>query len=405
MAQTAMVEEVVDFDPFGKRFRSDPMGCIPELLAHSPGFIRPEGVPSAYVAQYDQVSKILSDFHRFSSLKPKGLPGMERVDFFNSQPVMNYSDRPEHTRLRKVVSAAFSPRSAMAMAAATRAIANDLLDAIHPGETLDVVEAISSPFARRLMLDHFIGIPPEDWSVFTNLSAALRLLDAVPPGGGKPKGYLDAWEAGARYAGEALDRLRHDRKDNLLNVILNAHDSEGRLSDDEMLAMIMVMFIGGTPALTGTSAAALVRLAQRPDLGDRLRADPAAASLLYEESLRIEPTTMLVMRFAMEDVDIGDATIRKGMPVYVMNSAANFDTSVFPDPLRFDIDRENLKAHFSFGFGLHACIGNNMVRAAAPLLIHAVAQRFPGLRLADPANIVYDTTPRSRHISSAQLAF
>ena len=120
--------EFSDFDPFGIEFRVSPEKYHPMLLAEFPGFIRMEEIPSAYVAKFQHVQAVLRNFKAFSSLKPKGLPGMERIDFFNGLPVMNYSDPPDHTRRRKIVNPAFTPVRTAMLREKAGVLADDMIE-------------------------------------------------------------------------------------------------------------------------------------------------------------------------------------------------------------------------------------------------------------------------------------
>jgi cytochrome P450 len=398
--------DFVDFDPFGQQFRRDPESWYPGLLDASPGFIMMEGIPSAYVAKQSQLTAVMRDFKRFSSVKPKGLPGMERVDFFNSQPVMNYSDPPTHHRLRRVVNAAFTPNRIAQMADATAAIIDDLLSTVEEGASIEVMSQIAKPMSVRLLLGEFLSVAEEDQPIFLRYLRTLPELDKVRPGEGKPRAFLDAWQEGVEYCSEAIARTRREKTDSLIGLIAAANDDGGTLSDQEMMAMMVVLFSGGISTVAAAAASSLLNIARTPQAAARVREDAAAAGPILEESMRLDPPVMLVMRFAAEDVAVGGATIRRGMPVYALLSAACHDPETWPDPYRFDIDRPNLKDHVAFGHGIHTCIGNAITRATVPRLVEAVATRFPNLRIADPAaRLAWETTPRSRHLAAAQLTF
>lgn len=392
------------FDPFGSSFRADPAAWHPELVAHSPGFLTMEDIESAYVASYADVTAVLRDFKRFSSVKPAGLPGMERIDFFNGQPVMNYSDPPEHVRRRKVVNAAFTPKRTEMLNVAAGATIEALLDKVEQAGRFDGMGDVAKPLSIQTLLGDFLGVEPEDRPIFLDFIGTLGLLDQVKPGGPKPKPYLDAWERGAAYCRAAIDRARHEKDETLIGLIAAASDDDV-LSDDEMMAMMVVLFSGGVSTVAGAGGAALLNLARNPHIVERIRSDPSLAGAHLEESLRLDPPVSLVMRFATEDVGMNGRTIRRDMPVYAMISSACHDPAQFPDPERFDIDRPNGKAHLAFGHGMHTCIGNAITRSVIPMLVVAVARRFPDLRLAEPGEqIVFETTPRSRHVSRLALA-
>lgn len=402
---TGDVYDFIDFDPFGPAFRDDPAGWYDRLLGISPGFMRMEGVPSAYVARHAHVTAVMRDFKRFVSTKPKGLPGMERIDFFNSQPVMNYSDPPVHNRLRRVINAAFQPKRVQQMADAMTRIIDELLDGIEEGMTIDVVDRITSKLAQRLLLGEFMSVPLEDHPMLLNFIGTLQLLDQMRPGDPKPQPYVDAWAAGRDYCNRQVAKARADGSDDSLMGVIARSNEEGALDDDEMMAMMVLLYVGGVGSIPTASASSIMNIARHPEVAERVRADPSVATLVLEESLRLDPPVPLVMRFCAEDVEIGGRTIPAGMPMYTMIAAASHDPEVWPDPYRFDIDRPNLKDHIAFGYGIHTCIGNAVTRQTVPKLVAEVARRFPKLSFPDPSRILWDARPRSRHLRFLELSF
>lgn len=393
-----------DFDPFSLAFRADTIAHYPRLHRDSPGFILMEGVPSIFLATHRDVMAALQDFKCYSSVKPAGLPGMERVDFFNGNPVMNYSDPPQHQRLRRLVSAAFAPKRVAAMAAAAARLTHELLDAHEGRGAIDGVKDLTKPLSIRLLLSDFMNLPEADHRIFLEHIASIPLLDKMRPGDAKPKPFTDSWKVGADYCRETAALALAEGRDDLIGLIAAANTEGDKLSDDEMMAMLMTLFSGGISTMGSSGSASLVYLAQNPDVAARIRATPELEVTHYEESLRLDAPVTLVMRFVNQEMEIGGRMARKGTPVYVMIGAAGYDPDVFPAPTRFNIDRDNIKSHAAFGYGLHACIGANIARATVPVMIRIMAERFPKLRLADPdAPFDFDTTPRSRHYASIPL--
>jgi cytochrome P450 len=393
------------FDPFGQSFRLNPRLYYPGLHGESPGFMVLAGVPSAYVIKYSQVKKALTDFKSLSSVRPRGLPGLQRIDFFNGQPVMNYSDPPQHDRLRRIVHGSFLPSRVAAMPGVMARLLEEQLARIADRHEFDAARDLCKPLATELILGHLMGASQEGQAIFMRYVSTLPLLDKVPSGGGKPKEFLDAWQAGVEYCGEALARARREKNEGLIGLIAAASDDGERMSGEETMAMMLVFMTGGFPTVSGTTAEALKNLALYPAVAGRIRAEPELALRHYEESLRCEAPVTLVMRFAVEDVEYDGKVIGQGTPVYVMIGGACYDPEVFPEPDRFDIDRTNLKLHLAFGAGLHACIGANVARAVAPVIIRSIASRFPSLHLTrSHTELDYGAMPRVRHLESVPVA-
>lgn len=403
----AMERDAFRFDPFGTEFREDPERFHADLFAHSPGFMSMEGVPSAYVATHAQCCSVLRDFKTFSSAKPAGLPGMERIDFFNGLPVMNYSDPPDHTRRRKVVNPAFTPRRTEALIEGTSARADAVLDRITVDRSeFEVLGEFAKPLVAETLLSDFMQIAPDDHSIFIDYVATLPLLDRLRPGDPKPPEYLAAWERGREFCRRQQELARQGQCDNLVGLIADSAEG-GAIDDNEMMAMMIVLLIGGVGTVAGALGATMLTLAGVPGAVERILQEPDAASRHLEETLRLHPPVSLVMRFATADADVGGKLISAGTPVYALIATACHDPDVFADPYEFDIDRPNLKDHIAFGYGMHTCIGNSITRNLVPMLLRKIADRFPRLRLAgDDGGIVWDTsTPRARHVGRLVVSF
>lgn len=385
-----------DFDPFSAGFRADPTLYHQSLLEKSPGFMIMEGeIRSAYVAKFDQCMQVLGNWETFSSVKPPNLPGMQRVDFFNSRPVMNYSDPPQHDRLRRVVNVAFSPGRVRKLAESSDRIIDELLGKIQRGQSVDGMQDFGRPLAVKVLFDEFLGIPTQDQQLFFDFGATFFLLDKLKPGDPKPKEYIEGWNKGEAYCRQLLEKAGKHGGENVLSLIASASES-GTMSDSEMMAMVCVLFTGGVPTVSAMGASAMHHLAENPEIAERIRQDESLAKRFCEETLRIDPPVTLVMRFATENVQVGTQTLSEGMPVYTMISVANRDPSVYQNPNEFNIDRPNMR-HLAFGNATHVCIGNAITRMILAKLVVEVANRLPSLRLNPDAETVWETSPRSRH--------
>jgi cytochrome P450 len=397
--------EKAEFDPFGPAFRHDPEAFYGDLVNQTLGFMTMEGVRSSWVGSHAQCLRVLRDHGQFSSLKPKGLPGMERVDFFNGLPVMNYSDPPDHTRRRKVVNSAFLPKRTEPLTVEAARIIDEVFDRVADrGGRIDAVGELTKQLSMRILLDHFLKVDKQDQRIFLEYFGTFPLFDTLKPGDPKPQPFLDVWEEGQAYCRHQYALAREGKSDNLIALIARSVD-EGVIGEDEMLAMMIVLLVGGVSTVAAAAGSALLRLAWNPDIADRIRADPALAARHHEESLRIDPPVAVVLRFGTDESEIAGTPIPRDMPVYVMLASANRDPGVFPDPDRFSIDRSNSHMHLSFGYGIHTCIGNAITRNLVPLLIRKAVERFGQIELADDLDAIgYDSSnPRGRHLSRLML--
>lgn len=394
-----------NFQPFGLEFREAPSDFYEDLLARSPLPTEVGGEPAVVISRHAQVRQVLTYHKDFSSVKPSGVPNMERVDFFNSRPVMNYSDPPHHTQLRKIVNPAFTPRNLDRLRARGLDIATTLLDGFGDAAEFDAVEDFGYPFSKSLLMNEFMGVPGDEEHIFLDWLHAIPLLDAIKPGEGKPKGFLDAWAAGVEYCKMALERARRENSDNLVRLIAEASD-DGRITEEDVMATMLVLFAGGLTTVSATMGSALLKLTEFPAAAERLRQEPELAGRFFEETLRLNPALISVMRFPKTDMTFEGLDIAAETPLYVMLSAACHDPRQFPEPFRFDMDRTNNREHMAFGAGHHTCIGNVIARAVVPPVIAEVARRYPKLHRSRPQDALrFDVAnPRVRHLASVRVA-
>lgn len=292
-------------------------------------------------------------------------------------------DPPDHTRLRKLVSGAFTPRSAVRLRPRIQEICDGLLDRIAPlGET-DLVES----FTRRLpmtVISELLGVPEsrrDDFQSWSNQG-----LGNVP-GADPSEGMLLL----NRYLGELLEEKRHEPDDALLSALIQMRDEdEGRLSDAELLGTSVLLVIAGHETTVNLLGNALDALLRDPAQAALLRGDPELMPGAVEEFLRLDaPVEYTPARFAGEDLELGGVTVRKGDMVSVALGSANHDASEDGDGTAMDVARKDAR-HLSFGFGIHHCLGAPLARAEGDIGLRSVLERLPDLEPADPGR----DTPR-----------
>jgi cytochrome P450 len=290
-------------------------------------------------------------------------------------------DPPDHTRLRRLVSATFSPRRVEGLRPRVQSIVDDLLDDIAghaPRSRVDLVAAFAFPLPFAVICE-LLGVPePERVALGRGLTALLVPIST-------PAEYARAKEASdavVAMLGALVDAKQNAPGGDLVSGLISARDGDERLDDQELLSTIFQLIVAGhdtTTSLIGNSVVALLR---NPDQLARLRADPTKIAAAVEEFLRYDaPVPHATFRYAVEPVTIGEVTIPAGAQVVINLAAANRDPGRYANPDLLDIDRAESR-HLGFGHGIHHCLGAVLARMEGQLALGSLLRRFPELRLA-----------------------
>jgi cytochrome P450 len=335
------------------------------------------------VTRYEDVRLVTSD-PRFSRELVVGRPvtTMAPAPVASRTAGLQYIDPPRHTRLRRVVARAFTGRSMARLRPMTERIADQLLDAMEDaGSPADLMEHLHTPLPIAVVC-WFLGVEEGDWRAWAgNSDALLSQQDA--------KQRNQEARAATRGRVEDLLRSRRDTPRDDLAGVLAAAAAEGEITDDEALSLAMAVYVSGGHAVRNNSGSMMYALLTHPEQLARLRSDPALVPQAVEELYRFVPhrNGVGIPRIALEDVPLGGHVIKEGDVVYNSYVAANRDPAAFPDPDTLDLDREG-PGHLAFGYGPHFCMASLMARMEADVMITRTLARFPGLRLAVPADAV-----------------
>ncbi|MFF0461386.1 cytochrome P450 [Streptomyces mexicanus] len=301
--------------------------------------------------------------------------------FIPSRGAVGFLDPPDHTRLRRAVAPAFTARGVERVRMSARRMLEELVDALEAaGPPADLTAAVLSPFPIAVICE-LMGVPPADREAMHTWT---QLILSSAHGADVSERAKE--EMGA-YFTELID-ARADSTGEDVASLLGAAVGRGEMSVAEAVGLAVLLQIGGE-AVTNNSGQMFYILLTRPELADRLRADPAIRPRAIDELLRYIPHRNAVglSRIALEDVEIEGVRIRAGDAVYVSYLAANRDPEVFADPERIDFSRSP-NPHVAFGFGPHYCPGGQLARMESQLLVDALLDRLPALRLAVPPDQV-----------------
>ncbi|MER7937400.1 cytochrome P450 [Streptomyces sp. NPDC093272] len=363
----------VDFDP-----------TLAELMREGPVTrIRlPNGEGWAWLlTRYDDVRAVANDL-RFSREAVMEQPVTRLAPhFIPDRGAVGFLDPPDHTRLRRAVAPALTSKGVERVRDKARVMLDQLVDGlVRQGPPADLTATVLSPFPIAVICE-VMGVPAADRHTM-HLWTQLILSSSH----GKEVSERAKREMGAYFAD--LIALRVDSTGEDVTSLLGAAVGRREVTLEEAVGLSVLLQIGGE-AVTNNSGQMFYLLLTRPDLLDRLRTEPEIRPRAIDELLRWIPHRSAVglSRIALEDVDIKGVRIRAGDAVYVSYLAANRDPDVFPDPGTIDFTRSP-NPHVSFGFGPHYCPGGQLGRLEEELLVDALVDRLPGLRLAVPADQV-----------------
>jgi cytochrome P450 len=378
----AATSEPFEFNPFDEATRRSPYALFARARREHPLW-RHEGLPLSSVFGYADCQAILRDPKTWSSMFPTP-PGFAPEDVPRSMLV---TDPPEHTRLRGLVSQAFTPKRVRELAPRIETIAHELLDDALERREVDLVDALTYPLPV-IVIAEMIGVPASDRAQFKAWSDAL-----VAPLGSvfftPPAPELVAEQRRIRAELEAyfvrlVEERRRDPRDDLLTGLVQAELEGSRLSFQELLAMMILLLVAGNETTTNLIGNATLELLAHPDALAALRADPSLVPGAIEEVLRFSSPVQMDPRIATRDVDIQGRTVPAGEFVLCWLGSANRDEAVFERPETFDVRREK-QNHLAFGFGPHYCLGASLATLEAVVAVRVLLERTRAFHRADDA--------------------
>ncbi|OXM72682.1 MULTISPECIES: cytochrome P450 [Amycolatopsis] len=366
--------------PFSTPERLEVEPMFAELRANQPlSRVRlPYGEPGWLATRYEDVKVVLGDprFSRAASLEhdePRMRP----------QPSLPGSilsmDPPDHSRLRRLVTKAFTVRRIEQLRPRVRQIADELVDGmLAAGPPADLVEAFALPVPVTVICE-LLGVPYADRGDFRYWSDAFLSTTRFPPEevadcAGKMHAYLEG----------LIAQRRAEPRDDLLSGLVAARDNEDRLSEEELVRLAMALLIAGHETTASQIPNFVYTLLTHPDQLAMLRADLSLVPKAVEELMRFVPLGIGagIARYATEDIELGGVLVRAGEAVLPALASANRDESVFPDADVLDLRREDT-SHIGFGHGVHHCLGAPLARMELQVALDTLLRRLPDLRLAD----------------------
>ena len=392
---------VLRFDVRSPAFKQDPLPTLARMREAGPVIrVRLPLVGTAWMATtYDAVTELLSDHHRFVQnpaaagnrwpamllrLLPRALRPLTTA--------LTVRDEPDHRRLRGLVDRAFRARSIDALRPHLETLADQAADELarqaSAATTVDLIAHFARPFPLAVILE-LLGLPPQDRSKFTKWASTVTTGPSVV---GVVRG-LRGLGRTMRYLQDEIARQAVARREGLIGSLIDAEEAGDRLTEDEMIAMVVMLLVAGHETTVHQIAGSVLTLLDHPDALRTLTADWSLVHDAVEELLRhLSFGQFSKPRFAREDVVFRGRRIRRGDMLFACLAAANSDPAVFPHPERLDLRRAPNR-HVAFGDGIHYCLGAALARTEVQIALHRLFTRFPNLSLAVPRSQIRFTGP------------
>jgi cytochrome P450 len=284
------------------------------------------------------------------------------------------SDPPAHTRLRKIVNRAFTPRRVAALEPRLRGIVQGLVDALPSGEPFDLVAALAVPLPATVIAE-ILGIDAERRRDFKRWSDEI-----VAAMGGAPSAELRSrlersFVERAAYLEQVVENRKLHPRDDVISALVRAEEEDGAMTEDEVGNFIVLLLVAGNETTTNLIGNALLAAFEHPRVLEQITRDRSLVPAWVEETLRYDSPVQLTFRRARQEVELAGEKVAEGELLGLLLGSANRDERRFPAPRRFDLARDP-SAHLAFGFGTHFCLGSNLARLEARVALEALLSRF-----------------------------
>jgi cytochrome P450 len=390
----------VRVDPFDPAFQKDPFPVFAQLRSTEPvHFVAEQGW--YMVTSLELVREALkhpelyvnSDVAAVRRTEPPAELADEiaaiRADGFPYAPALSLNDPPIHTRYRKLISRAFTPRALAYMEAVVESVAAELVTGLTDGATVDIVDVLARPLPVYAIV-RILGLPDARradiarWSDAASASLGRRLTN-------------EEWLASERdnvdfqlaMAAELDERRARPREDLLSVLVAPPAPGEEALTNGELVFLIRELLVAGNETTTRSIAEAVVQLDRHGQLWSDIRADGAKADTVAEEAIRLASPVLGMFRRVSADTVLGDTPLPAGAIVYLGYGAASRDPDLFTDPDEFSPGREHARDHLAFGFGIHVCVGAQLARMETAVAVRALARAVSRLEVVRPDELSY----------------
>ena len=364
------LESGVAYNPVSDEVATDPYAVYRRLRERDPVH-RMRLIDAWVLSRYEHVDAMLRDHERFANA--------DRRFHDTGLITMLDLDPPDHTRLRSLVSRAFTPRSVSRWESRVREVTGRLLDAVADRDRFDLIAALGYPLPVTVIAE-MLGVPADDMDRFEAWSNDIALtvepilaparIEAVRRATGELFAYFET----------IVEARRRAPRDDLVSALLAAEEEGDRLTREELLSTMLLILVAGNETTRNLIGNGMLALLRHPDQLQRLRYQPELLEPAVDELLRYDSPVQLDGRVVREDLEMGGKRLRAGQRVIALLGAANRDPAVFENPEALDIGRKE-KSHLSFGRGVHHCLGASLAVLEARIAFRGLLERFESVRL------------------------
>jgi cytochrome P450 len=366
-------------------FFDNPYPVYASLRAEGP--IVPIAPNMMMTGHYDIVDSLLHDRRigkaYLESVRARyGEAAAEQPVFQNVSRTMFSINPPAHTSLRSLMMKAFNARQIESIREIARATANELIDAIAKTDGADLMASYASPLPIRIIC-RMLDVPVEDAVALANATSEMvRVIDAVPIPLDELAGPNEACATLERYFAHVIEARRSKPGDDLISLLLRIEDSGVKMTEEDIIANVILLFNAGHETTSNMLGNSLVALHRHPEQLHALRQHPDRTAQAVFECARYDTSVQSTVRTALEDVEIGGTTIPRGTIIMTMLGSANRDPAKFSDPDRLDISRDDARL-ISFGAGIHHCLGYRLALLQLETAMKVLLERLPRLHLTN----------------------
>jgi len=379
------------FNPLAPEVVANPYDFYRHYRETAPVYKTPLGF--WLLTAHEHVSSVLAD-RRFGrdfareTMVINGPAAMENPLNIAMSRMVLFLDPPDHPRIRKLVSKAFSGRRVQDLRPHIGRVATDLLNRVRERGQMDIVADFALPFPMTVMFD-LLGVPESDREYFTrSFRVTSRVLDIIPLTATERKEATEQLNTLKRYFGDLIELRRREPAEDLISSLVQVEEAGDSLSSDELLSNIILLFIAGHETTSNAIGNSIYSLYSNQDQLDELKRHPENVSAAVDELLRFESPVQLSSRSALETVEIGGRTIPCGDFVILALGSANRDPRIYPDADRLILSRPDVRPLY-FGGGIHFCLGAQLARVELEIALRTLFDSFPRLRISGMENAVW----------------